>query len=116
MRIHMNAGPGKGGGDRDGERKGDLVLDERTKTKKPSLYKVLLHNDDYTTREFVVMVLQQIFHHSETEATRIMMHVHNNGIGIAGVFPFEVAETKIAKTMTLARRFEFPLQLSMEPE
>jgi ATP-dependent Clp protease adaptor protein ClpS len=92
------------------------LVKERPRTKKPPMYKVLLHNDDYTTREFVVLVLQDIFHLSESDATRIMMHVHNNGIGVAGVYTFEVAETKIEKTMALARKFEFPLQLTMEPE
>lgn len=89
---------------------------ERTRTKKPPLYKVLLHNDDYTTKEFVVMVLQAIFHRSEGEATRIMLHVHNNGVGVAGIYPYEVAETKLTKTLQLARRYEYPLQLSLEPE
>lgn len=102
--------------ERDTKRHGGVALQERPKTKKPPLYKVLLHNDDYTTREFVVMILQQIFHHSEQEATRIMMHVHNNGVGVAGVYPYEIAETKVAKTLAIARRFEYPLQASVEPE
>jgi ATP-dependent Clp protease adaptor protein ClpS len=105
-----------GGGGRDRERQGGTVLQERPKTKKPPLYKVLLHNDDYTTKEFVVMVLEQIFHHSEVEANRIMLHVHNTGIGVAGVYPFEVAETKATKTMALAQQFEYPLQCTLEPE
>jgi ATP-dependent Clp protease adaptor protein ClpS len=92
-----------------------LALKERTRTKKPPMYKVLLHNDDYTTKEFVVMVLQGIFNKSETEALRIMMHVHNNGVGVAGVYTHEVAETKIAKTMNLAQAHEYPLQMSLEP-
>jgi ATP-dependent Clp protease adaptor protein ClpS len=106
------------GGDRNQrrERDGGVVLEERPKTKKPPLYKVLLHNDDYTTKEFVVMVLQQIFHHAESEAIRIMEHVHNTGIGVAGIFPFEVAETKAAKVAAVARRFEYPLQCTVEPE
>ena len=103
-----------GGQDSQAER--GVALKERQKTKKPPMYKVLLHNDDYTTREFVVMVLEGIFHRSEAEATRIMMYVHNNGVGIAGIYSHQVAETKIAKTLSLARRYEFPLQLSMEPE
>lgn len=102
--------------EKDTKRQGGVALQERPKTKKPPLYKVLLHNDDYTTREFVVMILQQIFHHSEQEATRIMMHVHNNGVGVAGVYPYEIAETKVAKTLAIARRFEYPLQASVEPE
>ena len=98
------------------KRQEGVQVQERPKTKKPPLYKVLLHNDDYTTKEFVVMVLQAIFHKSEVDATRIMMHVHDNGVGVAGVYTYEVAETKIAKTTALARRYEYPLQLSMEPE
>lgn len=93
-----------------------VALKERPKTKKPPMYKVLLHNDDYTTKEFVVMVLQSVFHHGETDALKVMMHVHSNGVGVAGVYTYEVAETKIHKTTQLARSFEYPLQLSMEPE
>jgi ATP-dependent Clp protease adaptor protein ClpS len=92
-----------------------LVLDERTRTKKPPMYKVLLHNDDYTTREFVVWVLQTVFHKNESDAIAIMSHVHNTGIGVAGVYTFEVAETKVTKTMHLAKAQQFPLQLSIEP-
>jgi ATP-dependent Clp protease adaptor protein ClpS len=90
-----------------GDRQTGLVLDERTRTKKPPMYKVLMHNDDYTTREFVVWVLQSVF--------AIMSHVHNNGVGVAGVYTFEVAETKVTKTMHLAKAQQFPLQLSIEP-
>jgi ATP-dependent Clp protease adaptor protein ClpS len=100
---------------RDGERQTGLVLDERTRTKKPPMYKVLLHNDDYTTREFVVWVLQGVFHKNEEEAVAIMSHVHNNGVGVAGVYTFEVAETKVTKTMALAKAQQYPLQLSIEP-
>jgi ATP-dependent Clp protease adaptor protein ClpS len=97
------------------ERQTGLVLDERTRTKKPPMYKVLLHNDDYTTREFVVWVLQTVFHKSETDAVAIMSHVHNHGVGVAGVYTFEVAETKVTRTMLLAKEQQFPLQLSIEP-
>ncbi|MBA3818829.1 MAG: ATP-dependent Clp protease adaptor ClpS [Deltaproteobacteria bacterium] len=100
---------------RDGERQTGLVLDERTRTKKPPLYKVLLHNDDYTTREFVVWVLQTVFHKNESDAVAVMSHVHTNGVGIAGVYTFEVAETKVTKTLHLAKAQQFPLQLSIEP-
>jgi ATP-dependent Clp protease adaptor protein ClpS len=100
---------------RSGERQTGLVLDERTRTKKPPMYKVLLHNDDYTTREFVVWVLQTVFHKSETDAIAIMSHVHNHGVGVAGVYTFEVAETKVTRTMVLAKEQQFPLQLSIEP-
>jgi len=100
---------------RDGERQTGLVLDERTRTKKPPMYKVLLHNDDYTTREFVVWVLQTVFHKNESDAVAIMSHVHNHGVGVAGVYTFEVAETKVTKTTHLAKAQQFPLQLSIEP-
>jgi ATP-dependent Clp protease adaptor protein ClpS len=98
------------------KRQESVDVKERAVTKRPPLYKVLLHNDDYTTKEFVVMVLQAVFHLGEVDANRVMLHVHENGVGVAGVYPFEIAETKIAKTMQLARRYEYPLQLSMEPE
>ena len=96
---------------------GDVVVETRTKpkTKRPPMYRVLMHNDDYTTREFVVYVLTGVFHHSEASATRIMLHVHHNGVGVAGVFTREVAETKIHRVEILAKEHEFPLRLSMEP-
>ncbi|HEY0194684.1 MAG TPA: ATP-dependent Clp protease adaptor ClpS [Kofleriaceae bacterium] len=100
---------------RDRERQTGLVLEERTRTKKPPMYKVLLHNDDYTTREFVVWVLQTVFHKNETDALAIMTHVHNHGVGVAGIYTFEVAETKVTKTQHLAKAQQFPLQLSIEP-
>jgi ATP-dependent Clp protease adaptor protein ClpS len=99
----------------DSERQTGLVLDERTRTKKPPMYKVLLHNDDYTTREFVVWVLQTVFHKDENAAVAIMSHVHNHGVGVAGIYTFEVAETKVTKTVALAKAQQFPLQLSIEP-
>jgi len=86
------------------------------KLKRPRLYRVLLHNDDYTTREFVVQVLHAVFHRDEQDAIRIMLHVHHNGIGVAGVFTREVAETKIERVERMAREQEFPLRLTMEPE
>ncbi len=87
-----------------------------TKLKRPRLYRVLLHNDDYTTREFVVQVLQVVFRLGEQDSIRIMLHVHHNGVGVAGVFTREVAETKIQRVEQLAREQEFPLRLTMEPE
>ena len=84
------------------------------KLKKPKMYRVLLHNDDYTTMEFVVWVLQSIFHHSEAEAVQIMLHVHKKGLGVAGVYTYEVAETRIRQVETLARQHEYPLRCSME--
>ncbi|MBX3271895.1 MAG: ATP-dependent Clp protease adaptor ClpS [Sandaracinaceae bacterium] len=86
------------------------------KVRRPRMYRVLLHNDDYTTREFVVEVLRGVFHHSEGDAVRIMLHVHYNGIGVAGVFTREVAETKLRTVEQLAREREYPLRLTMEPE
>jgi ATP-dependent Clp protease adaptor protein ClpS len=93
-----------------------VVTQTRTqrKLKKPKLYKVLLHNDDYTTMEFVVFVLMSIFHRSETDAVQIMLHVHKNGIGVAGVYTYDVAETRIAQVEALARQHEYPLRCSME--
>lgn len=88
----------------------------KPKLKRPTLYKVLLHNDHYTTRDFVVAVLKEVFHKSESDAVRIMLHVHTQGIGVAGVYTYEVAETKVKLTEKLARDNEFPLRLSMEPE
>ena len=86
------------------------------KLKRPQLYKVLFHNDNYTTRDFVVAVLREVFHKSESDATAIMLHVHNTGIGVAGVYTFDVARTKIEVVEALARENEFPLRLTMEPE
>lgn len=100
------------------EHDGEVVTETRTKKKlaRPRLYKVLLHNDDYTTREFVVYVLQTVFHKPEPEAVRIMLHVHHQGIGVAGLYTREVAETKVRTVEQLARQHEYPLRLSMEPE
>lgn len=88
----------------------------KEKLKQPPLYKVLLHNDDYTTMEFVVWVLQTIFHHDETTATRIMLHVHRNGIGVAGVYAHEIAEARAAAVESMAREHEFPLRCSLEAD
>jgi ATP-dependent Clp protease adaptor protein ClpS len=97
---------------------GDVKVVERTQTQeklaRPRRYKVLLHNDDYTTMEFVVWVLQSVFNHDETTATEIMLHVHRTGIGVAGVYPRDVAETRIAQVDALAKEHEFPLRCSME--
>lgn len=86
------------------------------KAKKPRLYKVLLHNDDYTTMEFVVWVLQTVFHHDETTSTRIMLHIHKNGLGVAGIYPHEIAETRATRVEQLARQHEYPLRSSVEEE
>jgi ATP-dependent Clp protease adaptor protein ClpS len=97
-------------------REGGVATKEKPKTKRPKRYKVLLHNDDYTPMEFVVAILQQLFRLNEVDATRVMLHVHHHGVGIAGVFTHEIAETKVQQTLAAARRHEFPLQCSMEAE
>lgn len=107
-------GPRKGDDDR-GITVVDPKQDEKTKLKKPKQWKVLLHNDNYTTRDFVVFILQTVFGKGEPEAVRIMLHVHNSGIGVAGIYTYEVAETKLEATISLARQNEFPLMASMEP-
>jgi ATP-dependent Clp protease adaptor protein ClpS len=92
---------------------GTAVL-TRTRTKKPSLYRVLLLNDDYTPMEFVVRVLQRFFNKTIEEATEIMLHVHQNGVGLCGVYTYEVAETKVTMVMDFARKHQHPLQCVME--
>lgn len=100
------------------DRKTDGELLERTRpdTKTPELYKVLLLNDDYTTMEFVVEILESVFHKQPAEAFRIMMAVHTQGKGLCGVYPHEVAETKVDTVMERAREYGFPLRAAMEPE
>ncbi len=100
------------------DRKTDGELLERTRqeTKKPQLYKVLLLNDDYTTMEFVVEILESVFHKQPAEAYRIMIAVHTQGKGLCGVYPHEVAETKVDAVMERAREHGFPLRAAMEPE
>ena len=93
-----------------------LLLEARPKTKKPSMYKVLLLNDDYTPMEFVVHVVEKFFAKNRAEATDIMMHVHRRGVGLCGVFTYEIAETKVAQVMDFARANEQPLQCTMEKE
>ncbi len=90
------------------------VAESRVKTQEPPLFKVLLHNDDYTTMEFVVWVLQSVFNLPEDQAVQIMLNVHIRGTGIAGVYTFEIAEMKVSKTTDLARENEFPLLCTME--
>ena len=116
-----SAGPTRGPGQGDGD-SGDrgigtgIVTKTRAKTKKPSLYKVLILNDDYTPMEFVVHVLERFFAKPREEAVQIMLHVHRHGVGICGVYTFEVAETKVAQVIELARRHQHPLQCTMEKE
>jgi ATP-dependent Clp protease adaptor protein ClpS len=97
----------------EGDRVG-TVTKTRPITKRPSLYRVLLLNDDYTPMEFVIHVLERFFQKGHEEATRIMFHVHNHGVGECGVFTYEVAETKVTQVMDLARKHQHPLQCVME--
>ena len=90
------------------------VAESEEKTEEPPLFKVLLHNDDYTTMDFVVHVLQTIFNMGEDQAIQVMLNVHVKGVGIAGIFTYEVAEMKVAKTTAMAREQEFPLLCTME--
>ncbi len=93
-----------------------LMLKSRPKTKKPAMYKVLLLNDDFTPMEFVVHVLERFFSKTREEATEIMLHVHRRGVGLCGVFTFEIAETKVTQVLDFARANEQPLQCTMEKE
>lgn len=102
------------GGDGDGQ--SGLATKTRTRTKKPSMYKVLMLNDDYTPMEFVVMVLEQFFSKQHEEAIQIMLHVHQKGVGICGVFTYEVAETKVTQVMDFARKNQHPLQCTLEKD
>jgi ATP-dependent Clp protease adaptor protein ClpS len=86
----------------------------RTRTKKPTPYRVLMLNDDYTPMEFVVLVLQRHFKMTMEEATRVMLHVHQRGVGVCGVFPYEVAETKVSQVIDFAREHQHPLQCTLE--
>lgn len=108
--------PTKGTSDGDNDAGTGIVTKTRPKTKKPSLYKVLLLNDDYTPMEFVVLILERFFNKNREEAFEIMLHVHKHGVGICGVFTYEVAETKVAQVIEFARRHQHPLQCTMEKE
>lgn len=116
------ARPGRSAPRKDAEGGTDIAVTPKTKRKtrkklaRPKLYRVLFHNDDYTTREFVVFLLQSVFNKTETDAVAIMLNVHHNGIGTAGIYPHEVAETKVSMVASIARQNEFPLLCSMEPE
>lgn len=93
-----------------------VIVKAKPKTKKPSMYKVLMLNDDYTPMEFVVHVLERFFQKNREEATRIMLHVHQRGVGICGVYTYEVAETKVTQVMDFARRHQHPLQCTLEKD
>jgi len=96
------------------DQEGSVVTEQTLKVKEPKLYKALLHNDDYTTMEFVMSILETVFHKSSNDAAQIMLNVHNEGVGIAGVYTKEICETKISVVHQLAKKNEFPLRCSME--
>jgi ATP-dependent Clp protease adaptor protein ClpS len=103
-----------GGNDGQGQDQLGVATKTRTKPKKPSMFKVLLLNDDYTPMEFVVMVLKRFFSMDLEQATRVMLHVHQKGVGICGIFPYEIAETKVNQVMDFAMRNQHPLQCTLE--
>ena len=110
-----SASGGSGDDDEGGSSTG-AATKTRTRTRRPSLYRVLLLNDDYTPMEFVVLILQEVFNKSSEDAWTIMLHVHQKGVGECGVFPFEVAETKVTRVMDIARKNQHPLQCVMEKQ
>ena len=103
-------------GERDPEFEGEVVSETREDVTEPPLYRVLLLNDDYTTMEFVVEILRTVFQKSIEDATRIMLSVHHSGAGVCGIYPFEIAETKVDTVHSLAREYGFPLKCTMERE
>jgi ATP-dependent Clp protease adaptor protein ClpS len=123
-RLPAHASVFAGPKDDDGDRRGGndpgfesgTVTKTRPKTKRPNLYRVLLLNDDYTPMEFVVLVLQDVFNKSHEDAMQIMLHVHQKGVGECGVYPYEVAETKVTRVMDTARKNQHPLQCVMEKQ
>ncbi len=92
----------------------DVLVEKKIKLEKPKLFKVLLHNDDFTTMDFVVFVLQHVFSRSEAEAITIMLNVHNAGVGVAGLYPYEIATMRANKAMNLAKAREYPLLCTVE--
>jgi ATP-dependent Clp protease adaptor protein ClpS len=100
----------------DFERDEAVLTESETKLEKPPMFKVLLHNDDFTTMEFVVYVLRTVFRKNEAEAFTIMMNVHRAGVGVAGIYTYEIAQMKAEKTMNLAREYEYPLLCTVEEE
>lgn len=113
----LHAGPGRdaGNGD-DGTSNVGTATKTRTQTKKPALYKVLMLNDDYTPMEFVVLTLQQFFKMTIEDATRVMLAVHQRGVGVCGIFTYEVAETKVSQVIDFAREHQHPLQCTLEKD
>ena len=113
-KLHIHASSGDD--DRDGDGQTGVVVRSKPRTKRPSLYKVLMLNDDYTPMEFVVYVLERFFNIGHDRAVEIMLTVHHKGIAVVGVYPFEVAETKVTQVMDCARTNQHPLQCTMEKE
>ena len=109
-----DAPKGPGGGSDDGDDQVGIATKTRTRPKKPSMFKVLMLNDDYTPMEFVVMVLKRFFNMDLEQATRVMLHVHQKGVGVCGIFPYEIAETKVNQVMDFARQNQHPLQCTLE--
>ncbi len=109
------AGPGRGEGD-DGTTGTGTVTKTRVQTKKPALYKVLMLNDDYTPMEFVVLTLQRFFKMTIEDATRVMLAVHQRGVGVCGIYTYEVAETKVSQVIDFAREHQHPLQCTLEKD
>jgi ATP-dependent Clp protease adaptor protein ClpS len=113
-RLSEGAGSRSPGREGDGRTGTALITKPKPRTKRPNLYRVLLLNDDYTPMEFVVLVLERFFNKSREDATRIMLHVHHNGVGECGIYTYEVAETKVTQVMDFARKHQHPLQCVME--
>ncbi len=113
-RLSEGAGSRSPGRDSDNRTGTAIITKTKPRTKRPNLYRVLLLNDDYTPMEFVVHVLERFFNKSREDATRIMLHVHHNGVGECGIFTYEVAETKVTQVMDFARKHQHPLQCVME--
>jgi len=103
-------------GDRGGGAGTGVATKTRTRTRKPRMYKVLMLNDDYTPMEFVVHTLQRFFRMTIEQATQVMLHVHQKGVGVCGVFPYDVAETKVTQVIDFARKHQHPLQCTLEKE
>jgi len=111
LRTRASEDEDSGGG---GKEQVGVATKTRAKPKKPSQFKVLMLNDDYTPMEFVVMVLKRFFHMDLEQATRVMLHVHQKGVGVCGIFPYEIAETKVNQVMDFARQNQHPLQCTLE--
>lgn len=116
MKTRMSTPNSQDPGQGNGGSSTNVVVKTRTKTKKPSMYKVLMLNDDYTPMEFVVHVLESFFGKDREEATQIMLHVHHRGVGVCGVYSYEVAETKVTQVIDYARKHQHPLQCTLEKE